>query len=498
MPTGNAKFEAAANEAGCIFLLSAGGGAARFTAWSLLTGQLWAGAAGAAVTGIAAYAYANSCQWNTDNTAEDWVVQLACCPPETGSPDKSGFWQFEYYDAVLDRWFRYDIGDSFGRSGRYNRGEIFAPSASGLDGSWRLWGCEGFGIETGSVSKNAFEPGRGYYLKLIPPPGSGCPPDPPQPPADYVYTDPDDGCQINVSFQGWGVEPDGTFGPVWQMDPILPPARAGGGSIIGDCNFSPVIYYGGPPGGPPRNPIPVPPFPTPGPNGEPWWLPALRWAGDSIGNALVDRIVDEFINADYPTGSRTIFAACEFKEDGTPEEFTVTFPQENWKERVLTGLDAITDFQQQILKWKTPTCGGATANTGTPYTINWVSDEKNNHGNSLRKEFRYFDQSGKSLADHFAHWRDFTWQAGPIFVGTSGTPLGKTHVWAESESEGRRVIEHAAAIADVTLPDESWGISVARGGRVGQPGTMRLQRSDGRYWISTRQGPSGPPMYPRA
>ena len=498
MPTGNAKFEAAANAAGCQFLLDAGGGAAQFTAWSLLTGNLWTGLAGAAVTGIAAYAYASNCQWDTDNTATDWDVQLACCPPETEAPDMSGFWRYEFYDAFQERWRGTEIGDSFGKSRRYIRGEIVPPVNQGGDGLWRLTGCEGIPNDQGTISADAFQPGRGLYLKIIPPPGSGCPPPPPQPPADYVYTDPDDGCQINVSFQGWAVEPDGTFGPVWQMDPILPPAKASGGSIIGGCNFSPVIYYGGP-GGPPRNPIPVPPFPTPGPGGEPWWLPLLRWAGDSVGNALVDRIVDELINADYPTGSRTIQAACEYQSDGTPEEFTVTFPQENWKNRVLTGLDAITDFQQQILKWKTPTCGGnLPGQTGTPYTINWVSDEKNAHGNSLRKEFRYFDQSGKDLGEHFLHWKDFTWQAGPIFVGTSGTPLGKTHVWAESETEGRRVIEHAATIAGVTLPDDSWGISVARGGRVGQPGTMRLQRSDGRYWISTRQGPSGPPTYPAA
>ena len=134
---------------------------------------------------------------------------------------------------------------------------------------------------------------------------------------------------------------------------------------------------------------------------------------------------------------------------------------------------------------------------GTPYTLNWVSDELDSHGNSLRKEMKYYDQSGKDLGEHFLHWKDFSWQAGPVFVGIANSKLGRMQVWAASEAEGRRVIEHAATIAGVSLPDSSWTISAARTSRVGQPGTMRLQHSDGRWWISTRTGPSGPPTYPQ-
>ena len=498
MPTGNAKFQAAADAAACQFLAAAGSGAASFTAYSLLTGQLWAGGLGAAVTGIAAYAFAQNCQWDSGTPEDLWEVTLSCCPPNVQDGVDTDYWRYSVYDTVGKNVITRRIGTNFGASQRYDYGELRTSAVPGNDGTYFLRVCSGSGTRTGNVPGEYFEGGRYTGLELLPPSGYGCDPAPPSPPPDYVYTDPDDGCQINVSFQGWGVEPDGTFRPVWQMDPILPPAARATGGVIGGCNFTPVIYYGGPPDRP-RDPIPVPPYPTPGPNGEPWWLPALKWGASAVGNAVVDALYDDLVETKYPTGSRSIYAACEYKQDGTKEEFSVTFPEESWKNRVLTGLDAITDFQQQILYWKTPTCGGSLpGQTGTPYTINWVSDELNDHGNSLRKEFRYFDQSGKDLGEHFLHWKDFTWQAGPIFVGTEKTPLGKTHVWAESEAEGRRVIEHAATIAGVTLPDDSWSVSVSRGGRVGQPGTMRLQRSDGRYWISTRKGPSGPPSYPAA
>jgi hypothetical protein len=329
-------------------------------------------------------------------------------------------------------------------------------------------------------------------------------PDGPAPRPDPVpYTDPASGCEINVTLLGWTLGPANTVGGTYLIEPAPAPAARSTGGVIGGCNFAPVVYVdrdttgGGGGGGGGDGPIvPVPPD-WPGPSGDDWWKALAQEVVDGIYEWAVGRALDSFFSPTYAAGSRTLIAACDYKEDGTPEEFIVTWPEQKFDQALFTALDTIMDFQQQILKWKTPVCSGNHV-SGTPYTINWVSDERNNHGNSLRKEFRYFDQSGKDLGEHFLHWKDFTWQAGPIFVGTSGTPLGKTHVWAETEAEGRRVIEHAAAIADVTLPDDSWGISVARGGRVGQPGTMRLQRSDGRWWISTRNGPSGPPRYPAA
>jgi len=116
----------------------------------------------------------------------------------------------------------------------------------------------------------------------------------------------------------------------------------------------------------------------------------------------------------------------------------------------------------------------------------------------LRKKLTYRDNSGSSQLAHALHWRDFTWEAGPVIVAVQG-PFGCMQVWAASEAEGRRVINHAAAIAEwdvINSPDVEWEVGQASGGRNGKTGTMRTKETPVGIEVTKRDGPSGPPLVP--
>lgn len=483
MPTGNDKFNAAANEAGCNFLLAAGGAATQFAAYSLLTGSLVTGAAGAAVAGIAAYAYATSCQWDPDAPGPPTPQPVSGCKKFSSG---TGQWHtqtgpiWENTDPPVVEVTKF----------------VYRSYPPELPNTQHVYEIEWNG-PNGTTAQKLYTPGTFVEFSVVPNAGAVCAesfdPTPPTIPP-YTYTDPDDGCQIQVTFQGWGVDGGGSYGPVWQMDPILPPARAGGG-IIGGCNFTPVIVYQ-PPGGPPVPPIPIPPSPSPGPDGQPWWVSFLMGLLGGTASTIVNQIISKLFEENLPAGNRTIRAACEYKQNGDPETYTVNFPAEPWASRVLTALDAGVDFQQQILLWKTPTCsGGGSSVSGEPVTITWESDEISiSSGRRVRKIFTYFDQSGSSQLDHLNWWKDFSWQAGPVIVSVNGTDLGKPQVWAASADEGKRVIEHAATIAGADMSKAEWLITSPRSARYGLSGTMRVLRSqDGGVWVTKRPGPSGSP-----
>jgi hypothetical protein len=113
---------------------------------------------------------------------------------------------------------------------------------------------------------------------------------------------------------------------------------------------------------------------------------------------------------------------------------------------------------------------------------------------ALRKKFHYRDNSGMDQAGHAAHWQGFTWQAGPVVVKCFG-PWGQMQVWASSEAEGRRVIEHAASAGswDLSAPEVEWLVSVASGGRNGRSGTMKTKETYLGIEVTKRDGPSGFP-----
>jgi len=331
----------------------------------------------------------------------------------------------------------------------------------------------------------------------IPPELCGGPPIGPEwePPGPITYTNPETNCNYVVDFQAFGSLPDGSVQPIYKISP--PAALRNSGGIIGGCNFSPIIYVGGPPGQPPYTGPWDPTWPD-GPNPPGTTPPWLDLVNDIIGGvvgAVVANELAKIFATTYDAGTREIYAACNYKEDGTPETFSVTFPEENYQSRVLTSLDAIVDFQQQILLWRTPTCATSSPKVGDYRTISFISDEESPNGKSrLVKRFRYRSSSGVGLDGLVDHWKDFTWSAGPICVQHRDTQLGAPQVWAASIDEGKRVIRHAATEAGVD-PDTTgrWEVSGSDNPRYGVPGTMRVNTAGGYYWITSRLGPDQRP-----
>ena len=112
------------------------------------------------------------------------------------------------------------------------------------------------------------------------------------------------------------------------------------------------------------------------------------------------------------------------------------------------------------------------------------------------KRLTYRAQVPVSQQTHAAHWRGFTWEAGSAIVSYVGF-WGEIQVWASSESEGRRVIGHACAIAGIPTTGEQageWIVTEATGGRNGRPGTFQTAQIGGATVVTARDGPNGSPV----
>jgi hypothetical protein len=69
-------------------------------------------------------------------------------------------------------------------------------------------------------------------------------------------------------------------------------------------------------------------------------------------------------------------------------------------------------------------------------------------------------------------------------------------VWAASEAEGRRVINHAASIASIPVndPEEAeWIVTRSKNPRYGRRGTYRTATYAGLPVVTKRDGPNGYP-----
>ena len=326
----------------------------------------------------------------------------------------------------------------------------------------------------------------------------------PLPPEVYnpsPYTDPVTNCNYNVTFQGFiESSPGGPVSPVLLIEGTTVP-RAGGG-VIGGCNFPPVIYVPDGNGGGPIVPAPPGPPPPPGPpnpDDPPWWLDGV--IAGLVGAAteiLYDSLLDA-LEPPIPEALFTLTAPCQVDDDGNALKREWPFPTQKATARLLAHQEALFEVLQQHLNWKTPTCsGGGQSVTGEPVTINWISDEfSGTSGDRVQKLFTYFDQTGKTQAEHQAHWQNFSWQAGPVIVSCVGTPLGKPQVWADSVDEAKRVIGHAATIAGVDLTKAEWMVGSPRSSSFGLRGTMRVKVSNnGLLWVTKRDGPFGLPTSP--
>jgi hypothetical protein len=156
------------------------------------------------------------------------------------------------------------------------------------------------------------------------------------------------------------------------------------------------------------------------------------------------------------------------------------------------------DLMQGLKDFKQPVCKGPRPQ-GELVTVNFISGTKPPGSSAyLRKYMRYRDISGRPEADHVAHWLGFEWQAGPAIVASKGAAWGIVSVWAADPAEGRRVIEHAAAIAgvDLTVATHAFVDSTPQHSRYGRSGLMAVERTRaGVPCISKRSGPSGRPEW---
>ena len=84
---------------------------------------------------------------------------------------------------------------------------------------------------------------------------------------------------------------------------------------------------------------------------------------------------------------------------------------------------------------------------------------------------------------------------GPYRVRWIGSTWRSPEIWAASESEGQRVIQHAAAEAGFgPLEGGRWSTRLSSSGRQGVPGTMRVDTTKGFYWITARDGSDQRPI----
>ena len=205
----------------------------------------------------------------------------------------------------------------------------------------------------------------------------------------------------------------------------------------------------------------------------------------------------QFLEGDIPGTTYKLTGVCEVPDangDQPETEFEVASAKNLGA--VINRLDTIDQMLQQHLAWKTPICKPQITPQGDWRTISFISDEVSPYGSArLRKRFRYRSLTGGGLGSVIDHWKDFTWQAGPVCVQHADASWGTPQCWASSAAEGKRVIRHAAGEAGID-PDQDgrWVISGSDSPRYGVPGTMRVNTKGGYYWITARNGSDGSPI----
>jgi hypothetical protein len=222
-----------------------------------------------------------------------------------------------------------------------------------------------------------------------------------------------------------------------------------------------------------------------------------------IGNLLdlLNSIYQYLLNQ-KPSTEYTLTGVCECPpDDDTCEEpeLKITTPGGDYRDETLARIDAIAEMLQPLKTWKQPICKDKPAQEGKWRTIQFKGDRKLASGrNYLTKTFRYRSKGSQDLEQLVNHWKDFTWQAGPVCVINKGLWWGVPQVWAASADEGRRVIEHAAVEAGISLDKSEWVYSSSKDPRYGLESTMsvRIYRNASEQWygITNRDTPSDRPL----
>ena len=185
----------------------------------------------------------------------------------------------------------------------------------------------------------------------------------------------------------------------------------------------------------------------------------------------------------------------DYGDDGPPKWDVSIDEAPDAMAAVLARLDALATLEQGNFELAQKTCGTRVGKQGKWVTVNFESDANSPQNNRpLRKQLRYRDLSNSDASAHSRHWDSFTWEAGPVCCTFRSEIVGVLQVWAASESEGKRVINFAAAISGFsTDSDGEWQIAFSSNPRFGQFGSMRVKKIWGFNSVSKRDGSSGPP-----
>ena len=320
-------------------------------------------------------------------------------------------------------------------------------------------------------------------------------PDPSPPIPPYEYTDPEDGCELTVNLKGFQQDPTGAINPVFKIEPSANELLRADGGVIGGCNFSPVIYTGGPPGGggPPQYRPWNPDWDGPGGGLTPWQDFLNDLAGSLISNLLYDALSDLYATP-LPGATYKLIAPCDEFEPGVPKQIEVQIPTLPTNQGIATRIEALIPILQGQKDFKQPVCPPAKPE-GEFRTIGFISENRSPNGRDyLRKRLRYRSMSGIGLGELIDYWKDFEFDAGPVTVKHRGASWGTITVWAASADEGKRVIRHAAGEALIDADQVGrWEISGSTSARLGMPGRMRVNSKGGYYWITERDGSNNRP-----
>lgn len=215
---------------------------------------------------------------------------------------------------------------------------------------------------------------------------------------------------------------------------------------------------------------------------------------------LLTQLADMFLSQVEGT-TYTLNSVCEKDASGNPVSNSVSteISGGGFNNAVLDRLDALVPLLQAQKDFKQPTCDSSSDPTileGDFRTISFRSDETSPYGKSrLRKRFRYRGVSSNDLGTIVDHWKDFTWESGPYRVRWIGQSWRTPEVWAASEAEGQRVIQHAAREAGFSpLEGGRWSTRLSSSARLGVSDTMRVDTTGGYYWVTARDGSNERPI----
>ena len=484
------KLDNAAGAATCQALATGGSALIGYGAVGLAAGGT--GIVPIAAGSLALLAANLGCTWDPDNPG----------PPPSGEGQVGGCLQVQVRAEVIFKgkgppqptnptleWRRLDkaIYTGIRQDGRYTY------TLEGLDGTGTATSLDGVSVSPDYV------PG---YFTLNSDASNPCTDDQPipdPPPIDippYEYTDPEDGCKLTVNLKGFQQDPTGAINPVFKIEPSADELLRADGGVIGGCNFSPVIYTGGPPGGgqPPQYRPWNPDWDGPGGGLSPWRDFLNDLAGSLISNLLYDAL-QKLYEQPFPPASYKLIAPCDEDPDGNPLEINVEIPALPTNDAIATRIEALIPILQGQKDFKQPICPPVKPE-GEFRTIGFISENYSPNGrNYLRKRLRYRSMSGIGLGELIDYWKDFEFDAGPVTVKHRGASWGTITVWAASADEGKRVIRHAAREALIDADQVGrWEISGSSSSRLGMPGRMRVNNSGGFYWVTERDGASGRPL----